>query len=99
MRDVQLDFVCRRCGLEGLTPEVGADEAQALMRGDLKLRCPACGALLLVPSSWANFGRALQTSSVSELLSSTIGEHIREHMERLEAEIQKKADAGEDADE
>jgi len=42
----QLKFRCNQCGLAGLTPDVTVDEAGALVRRQLGLRCPTCGAVI-----------------------------------------------------
>ncbi len=50
-RTIQLELQCRSCGLAGLTPEVSRLEAVHLVRGELEIRCPKCGAILTIITS------------------------------------------------
>jgi predicted RNA-binding Zn-ribbon protein involved in translation (DUF1610 family) len=68
MRDIQLEFICPSCGLQGLTPEVTSDEAIGLARGELKLRCPVCQAIILMRATEANVRAELSRRQDSKIL-------------------------------
>ena len=59
MRYIQLPFICPECGCQGFTPEVTSDEAGALARGELHLRCPACSGFLSIQATEVNVKREL----------------------------------------
>ena len=80
LRDIQLEFVCQECGLEGLTPDVTRDEGRSLLSGTLQLRCPACSAVLAVRPTPANWDRVLRGPTVSEM-KSAISEQIEAFIE------------------
>jgi hypothetical protein len=79
MRDIRLEFVCRHCGLEGVTPEVTPGEAMGLIRGELGLRCPACCAI--VSTRTTEVGKAILAR---RLFLETVDTVVREYLTGVE---------------
>ena len=46
--EVQVEFICRRCGLAGSTPYIKADSALALAEGEAQISCPRCSYIVEV---------------------------------------------------
>ena len=81
---MQLEFLCRRCGLKGLTPEVSAEEALLLARGELELRCPKCGLVLSMRTTESELINATET--VAAELQRSFAEVVKRAIERYLAE-------------
>lgn len=68
----QLEFRCGSCGLAGMTPEVRYDEALALVRDELQLRCPKCARIVSIETPISDLmpgqGRADLLSFVRSML-------------------------------
>jgi hypothetical protein len=45
---MQLEFRCPECRVSGLTPEIREDKAIAVALKQLRIRCPACSAIVKV---------------------------------------------------
>jgi hypothetical protein len=78
VRDIQLQFICPGCGLEGSTPELTSTEAMGLTRCDLKLRCPRCHAILTMQASESSVKGALLRQQSLGKLEDTVRRQIAE---------------------
>ena len=84
---MQLEFFCRRCGLKGLTPEVSAEEALLLARGELELRCPKCGLILSIQATESELIAA--TGAATTTLETPIAELVERALRKYLAETEK----------
>ena len=75
MRQIQLQFLCPGCGLKGLTPKVTPNEAIGLVRVELKLRCPACCAILSIRTTEADLEAEIVRLFISKLELMKPGAH------------------------
>ncbi len=46
--ELQVEFVCQRCGRAGFTPDITADSALTLATGAAHIRCPQCSHIVEV---------------------------------------------------
>ena len=85
-RSIQLDFRCRSCGLAGLTPELTPQEAVCLRRGDLKLRCPKCGAILKIRTNALGLLAMYQGVSFLEVVRDELEQVLTQELERRDGD-------------
>jgi len=71
---MQLEFICPECGLSGLTPEIEEGKAVAVALNQLRIRCPACSAIVEVtePTGMASVSLAMSGPSLSLLIRNAL---------------------------
>ena len=81
---MQLEFRCPECRVSGLTPEIREDKAIAVALKQLRIRCPACSAIVEVTEPlgrvlWNTRQRvaAVLVETAERSLSSLIREALR----------------------
>jgi hypothetical protein len=100
---MQLEFRCPECRVSGLTPEIRDDKAIAVALKQLRIRCPACSAIVEVTEPLGRVlwktqerltGALVETAERS--LSSLVREALRVEIARRAAKKNKEQNEGQD---
>jgi hypothetical protein len=98
---MQLEFRCPECRVSGLTPEIREDKAIAVALKQLRIRCPACSAIVEVTEPlgrvlWKTQERVagVLVETAERSLSSLIREALKAEIAGQEAKKDKKQDQG-----
>jgi phage FluMu protein Com len=98
---MQLEFRCPECRVSGLTPEIRDDKAIAVALKQLRIRCPACSAIVEVTEPLGRVlwktqerltGALVETAERS--LSSLVREALRAEIARRAAKKNKEQNEG-----
>jgi hypothetical protein len=96
---IQLSFHCPECDLSGLSPELDDQKAIRVVLRQLRLRCPACSAVVEVTDPLSSVlmqiaGNRLE--STGQPLLEQVSEAIRAQLARQKASKGKAQSSGKD---